>query len=101
MFDPSWNSAMQTIGEEQIRNAVANMTLGERLLRAYRQNDDVLFDSALHEVEKLNALIPKLRTFANEHVCPVNENCLPGFVAGAYSAWGWARSHISTLLGDL
>ena len=56
MFDPSWNSAMNTIGEEQVRQAVAKMPLGERLLRAYRQNDDVLFDAVLQEVEKLSAL---------------------------------------------
>ena len=121
MLDPSFNSAMHVIGEEQVRQAVAKMSLGERLLRAYRQNDDVLFDAALQEVEKLSdeniimreslklarvtdenfeSLKAELRTFANEHVCPVNENCQPGFVSGAYSAWGWARNHIAKLLVD-
>lgn len=42
---------MNKISQEQIRQAVEKMPLSDRLLRAYRQNDDVLFDSALKEVE--------------------------------------------------
>lgn len=61
--------------------------------------------AAREEVERLRAgqerLVTALRRFERDTVCPVNENCQPGFVAGAFSAWGWARNHVGTLLNTL
>ena len=52
MFDPSWNSAMQVISDEQARQA--GEPLSDRLLRTYAQRNDAGFDVLLREVEKLS-----------------------------------------------
>lgn len=57
---------------------------------------NVLQDRATKEAETL----ANLRRFCNEEVCPVNEQLLAGFVAGAYDGWGRARNRVSQILGD-
>jgi hypothetical protein len=46
----------------------------------------------------VNSTIGKLWTFAREAVCPVSDNCVPGFVAGAYWGWGQARNAVERIL---
>ena len=46
----------------------------------------------------MNALLLSLRKFACGETCPVNEQCIPGFVAGANTAWGWARTHVKKIV---
>lgn len=45
-------------------------------------------------------LIEKLRNFAQLETCPVNGQCAPGFVSGAYEGWGWARNRVSQILAE-
>ena len=42
----------------------------------------------------------KLKRFADIETCPVNEQCVPEFVSGAYWGWGEARNRIGKLLSD-
>lgn len=42
----------------------------------------------------------RLKRFADLETCPVNEQCVPGFVSGAYWGWGEARNRIGKLLRD-
>ena len=44
------------------------------------------------------ALIKELNRFVQEEVCPVNEQCVAGFVSGAHSGWGWARNRVREIL---
>ena len=39
-------------------------------------------------------LIAKMTWFANEALCPVNHDCVYGFVSGATTGWGWARTEV-------
>jgi hypothetical protein len=43
-------------------------------------------------------LLDALTRFVNEETCPVNEQCVAGFVSGAHTGWGWARDRVRGLL---
>jgi hypothetical protein len=51
--------------------------------------------------EAVNEHQTAMLKFANEAVCPVNDNLVAGFVSGAYTGWGWARNHIRTMAEKL
>lgn len=48
----------------------------------------------------MNQLITQLQHFVREETCPVNENCVPGFVSGAHTGWGWARTRVAQILAS-
>ena len=45
-------------------------------------------------------LIDALMKFVNQETCPVNDQCIAGFVAGANTGWGWARTRVHRIIRD-
>ena len=81
-----------------INNSVSNDELGEGERYGWEVAQELL--EALDAADsRMESLLAELRHFANEAVCPVNENLAPGFVSGAYDGWGRARNWVSSLLG--
>jgi hypothetical protein len=48
--------------------------------------------------DALKKLMKSLEHFRDMETCPVNENCVPGFVSGAYIGWGWGRNRVGEML---